>query len=114
MLYIPLLFIYSTTSRKEIEGLVITNLKKKKQKTGPENFSCQSIKKWIWKKPKPNQTLLKNLGNNFIWAPDLALSFLAVEVEKKMWRSQDLIKRKQISSLDKKIFFLSLDLRGPL
>lgn len=40
MLYIPLLFIYSTTSRKEIEGLVIKNLKKKKKKKQAQKTSA--------------------------------------------------------------------------
>ena len=80
---------------------------------GPENLNCQSIKSGYLKKKKKKKTLLKNFRNNFICTPNLILSFSPVKVKKKenvtFIRSQ---KRKQISSLDKKIFFLSLNLRG--
>lgn len=57
---IPLLFIYSSTSRKETEGLVIKKKKGNitttttKKKKGPENLNCQSIKSgYLKKKTKP-------------------------------------------------------------
>ena len=63
---IPLLFIYSSTSRKETEGLVI---KKKKgnitttttKKMGPENLNCQSIKSGYLKKKKKKKNLIEEL-----------------------------------------------------